>query len=98
MAPTDGAIVTKMNMCTPQTTDVNISKGQSSRAIGLGGVQLQRSKSATILYKYRSGFFLCVFEKLKGRTLKLFSKLKAKNSRSFPKLKVSEVFIPIFQS
>ena len=53
MAPTDGAIVTKMNMCTPQTTDVNISKGQSSRAIGLGGVQLQRSKSATILYKYR---------------------------------------------
>ena len=45
MAPTDGAIFTKMNMCTPQTTDVNISKGQSSRAIGLGGVALQRSKS-----------------------------------------------------
>ena len=36
-------------------------------------------------------FFMCVFEKLKGRKLKLFSKLKAKNSRSFPKLKVSEV-------
>ena len=53
MAPTDGAIVTKMNMCTPQTTDVNISKGQSSKASGLGGVVSQRSKSPTILYKYR---------------------------------------------
>ena len=64
MAPTDGAIVTKMNMCTPQTTDVNISKGQSSRAIGLGGVAFQRSKSPTILYKYRlnkvPNFPLCV--------------------------------------
>ena len=45
----------------------------------------------------KAGFFLCVFEKLKGRKLKLFSKLKAKNSRSFPKLKVLEVSDQIFK-
>ena len=49
------------------------------------------------MHSTTSGFFLCVFEKLKGRKLKLFSKLKAKNSRSFPKLKVLEVSDQIFK-
>ena len=32
----------------------------------------------------KSGFFLCVFEKLKGQKSSPFWKLKAQNSRSFP--------------
>ena len=43
----------KIHINLPQTTDVNISKGQPSRANGLGGVVSLRSKSPTILYKYR---------------------------------------------
>ena len=50
MAPIDGAIGLKLNVCNPYTTDV---KAQPSKASGLGGVVLQRSKSAPILYKYR---------------------------------------------
>ena len=53
MAPVDGTIVMKIQLNLPQTTDVNISKGQPSRANGLGGVVTLRSKSPTILYKYR---------------------------------------------
>ena len=53
MAPIDGAIGMKINLDLPQTTDVNISKAQPSKASGLGGVRGLRSKSAPILYKYR---------------------------------------------
>ena len=53
MAPIDGAIGMKININTAQTTDVNISKAQPSKASGLGGVRPPSSKSATILYKYR---------------------------------------------
>ena len=53
MAPIDGAIGMKININHPQTTDVNISKAQPSKASGLGGVVFLRSKSAPILYKYR---------------------------------------------
>ena len=53
MAPIDGGIGMKINMSNPQTTDVNISKSQPSRASGLGGVWFLRSKSAPTLYKYR---------------------------------------------
>ena len=38
MAPIDGAIGMKININHPQTTDVNISKAQPSKASGLGGV------------------------------------------------------------
>ena len=55
MAPIDGAIGMKININHPQTTDVNISKAQPSKASGLGGVVFLRSKSAPTLYKYRSG-------------------------------------------
>ena len=50
MASIDGAIWMKIHINLPQTTDVNISKGQPSRANGLGGVVSLRSKSPTILY------------------------------------------------
>ena len=53
MAPIDGAIGMKIDINLPQTTDVNISKAQPSKASGLGGVRCLRSKSAPILYKYR---------------------------------------------
>ena len=53
MAPIDGAIGMKININTAQTTDVNISKAQPSKASGLGGVRPPSSKSATTLYKYR---------------------------------------------
>ena len=53
MAPIDGAIGMKIDINLPQTTDVNISKAQPSKASGLGGVVFLRSKSAPILYKYR---------------------------------------------
>ena len=53
MAPIDGAIGMKININFPQTTDVNISKAQPSKASGLGGVVFLRSKSAPTLYKYR---------------------------------------------
>ena len=53
MAPIDGAIGMKININHPQTTDVNISKAQPSKASGLGGVRSPRSKCAPILYKYR---------------------------------------------
>ena len=53
MAPIDGAIGLKLNICNAYTTDVNISKAQPSKASGLGGVASQRSKSAPILYKYK---------------------------------------------
>ena len=53
MAPIDGAIGMKINLDLPQTTDVNISKAQPSKASGLGGVRPPSSKSATTLYKYR---------------------------------------------
>ena len=39
MAPIDGAISMKINLDLPQTTDVNISKAQPSKASGLGGVR-----------------------------------------------------------
>ena len=42
----------KININHPQTTDVNISKAQPSKATGLGGVVFLRSKSAPTLYKY----------------------------------------------
>ena len=57
MAPIDGAIGMKININHPQTTDVNISKAQPSKASGLGGVVFLRSKSAPILYKYRWNAF-----------------------------------------
>ena len=50
MAPIDGAIGMKINLDLPQTTDVNISKAQPSKASGLGGVCSLRSKSAPTLY------------------------------------------------
>ena len=53
MAPIDGAIGMKIDINLPQTTDVNISKAQPSKASGLGGVLCLRSKSAPTLYKYR---------------------------------------------
>ena len=53
MAPIDGAIGMKIDINLPQTTDVNISEAQPSKASGLGGVRCLRSKSAPILYKYR---------------------------------------------
>ena len=53
MAPIDGAIGLKLNICNAYTTDVNISKAQPSKACGLGGVASQRSKSAPTLYKYK---------------------------------------------
>ena len=53
MAPIDGAIGMKININLPQTTDVNISKAQPSKASGLGGVVFLRSKSAPTLYEYR---------------------------------------------
>ena len=53
MAPIDGAIGMKLKICNAYTSDVSISKAQPSKASGLGGVALQRSKSAPILYKYR---------------------------------------------
>ena len=56
MAPIDGAIGMKININHPQTTDVNISKAQPSKASGLGGVRGLRSKSAPILYKYRYSY------------------------------------------
>ena len=46
MAPIDGAIGMKIDINLPQTTDVNISKAQPSKASGLGGVRCLRSKSA----------------------------------------------------
>ena len=48
MAPIDGTIGMKININLPQTSDVNISKGQPSNASGLGGVASQMSKSAPI--------------------------------------------------
>ena len=53
MAPIDGAIDMKIKICNAYTSDVNISKAQPSKASSLGGVALQRSKSAPIFYKYR---------------------------------------------
>ena len=53
MAPIDGAIGMKIDINLPQTTDVNISKAQPSKASGLGGVVFLRSKSAPTLYKYK---------------------------------------------
>ena len=53
MAPIDGTIGMKIDINLPQTTDVNISKAQPSKASGLGGVVFLRSKSAPTLYKYR---------------------------------------------
>ena len=35
---------------TPQTTDVNVSKSQPSKASGLEGISFQRSTCAPILY------------------------------------------------
>ena len=53
MAPIDGAIGMKIDINLSQTTDVNISKAQASKASGLRGVVFLRSKSAPTLYKYR---------------------------------------------
>ena len=54
MAPIDGAIGMKININTAQTTDVNISKAQPSKASGLGGVRcVPKVKNAPTLYKYR---------------------------------------------
>ena len=53
MAPIDGAIGLKLEICNAYTSDVNISKAQPSKASGLGGVRSPRSKSAPILYKYK---------------------------------------------
>ena len=51
MAPIDGTNGMKINLDLPQTTDVNISKAQPSKASGLGGVVYLESKSAPTLYK-----------------------------------------------
>ena len=53
MSPIDGPIglVPETNLAF--TTDVNISEAQPSKAKGLGGDSGQRTKSPTILYKYR---------------------------------------------
>ena len=53
MAPIDGAIGLKLNICNAYTTDVNISKAQPSKASDLGGVRFLRSKSVPTLYKYK---------------------------------------------
>ena len=66
MASIDGAIGMKIHINLPQTTDVNISKGQPSRANGLGGVVTLRSKSPTISYKYRKRINLFGGEKSEG--------------------------------
>ena len=58
MSPIDGPIGLNLKICNLDTTDVNISKVQPCEANGLGGVEPQRNKSPTILYKYRIG---CVF-------------------------------------
>ena len=50
MAPIDGAIGMKIDINIPQTTDVNISKAQTSKASGLGGVRSLRSERAPTLY------------------------------------------------
>ena len=42
MAHIDGAIDIEININLPQTTDVNISKAQPSKASGLGGVVFLR--------------------------------------------------------
>ena len=60
MAPIDGAIGMKIDINLPQTTDVNISEAQPSKASGLGGVRCLRSKSAPILYKYKLNPVLCI--------------------------------------
>ena len=52
MAPIDGTNGMKINLNLPQTTDVNISKAQPSKASGLGGVVFLRSKSAPTLYLF----------------------------------------------
>ena len=52
MAPIDDAMGMKININHPQTTDVNISEAQPSKASGLGGVRGLRSKSAPTLYEY----------------------------------------------
>ena len=53
MAHKDGTIGMKIDMNLSQTTDVNISKAQPSKASGLGRVRFLRSKSAPTLYKYK---------------------------------------------
>ena len=61
MAPIDGAIGMKIDINLPQTTDVNISKAQPSKASGLGGVVFLRTKSAPTLptlCKYRQKVLL----------------------------------------
>ena len=50
MAPIGGAIGIKVDINLPQTTDVNISKAQPSKASSLGGVRFLRSKSAPPKY------------------------------------------------
>ena len=54
MTSVDGAILMKFLINHLQTTDVNISQGQPSKAKGPEGVGSQRNKMLTILYKYRS--------------------------------------------
>ena len=53
MSPIDGPIGLNLKICNLDTTDVNISEVQPCEANGLGGVEPQRNKSPTILYKYR---------------------------------------------
>ena len=53
MSPIDGPIRLNLKICNLDTTDVNISKVQPCEANCLRGVEPQRNKSPTILYKYR---------------------------------------------
>ena len=55
MAPIDGSILLVSEICILDTTDVNVSKVQPSKAnCLLVGVEPQRNKSPTISYKYLS--------------------------------------------
>ena len=49
MSTIDGRIQLKLKLCTLQTTDVNISKAQPSKAKGLGGVVFLNNKMPATL-------------------------------------------------
>ena len=70
MAPIDGPICTKINMCTLHTISNNISEFQPSKASGLGGVWSQSWKSPALLYKYRLWITFPLFWAWKFRVMR----------------------------
>ena len=50
MSPIDGAIRMEMNINHPQTTDVNISEDQPSKASGLGEEKLRQEVETVWLF------------------------------------------------